>query len=227
MSRISNSPVNVYVIGFQTPDEHLRQSLDAFPDMRIHSSPAVLADQDSRWGSYRAKPHIGPGAAGCMLAHLDALSAVAAHEGSVPERPAMILESDARLTGYGEKWLPLVVADCENSNTNFIQLGSNRTVLTAPRHTRSRVEFVRTWLETQILTYGRPKLTQALTSISHAYLVKPSFARELLSINMGFQLPIDDWYRALALNPRNRMFRVRQDVFEQEKGPSLIESIGR
>jgi GR25 family glycosyltransferase involved in LPS biosynthesis len=218
--------VSIKVIDFIDSSSAFSNQLRTVIKGKIEQVPAVLAEDDSRWRERTSVSAIGMGAAGCLLAHLDALSSLAEESKNSTYDPiGLILESDAILTSYGRSYLPQVLAHIWESQINFVQLGSNRSSLTNRQSTIRHRSLDR--LETRLLTQIAPRFTQALTSVAHAYAIRASFAKDLLALGIGFQLPIDNWYRALALDPNRKMTRVRQDCFVTVGRPSQIDEHGR
>jgi len=219
--------LDVFVIDFFDSRERFREDLHLDISTRIHHVPAVLAAADARWDPESTSNDLGPGGAGCLLAHLDAMSMIAESGHSAEDRFALVLESDAVLTTFGRRWLPRLGQLRQTEGINFLQIGSSRTAMTRPSLRPFSMDFLAGAVETTALRTWRPLFTQALTSACHAYLIRPSFARKILQLGLGFQVPIDNWFRVLALDPRNKMLRTRQDLFVVSGRPSEIEGLGR
>jgi hypothetical protein len=226
MKSDTSTALLVLVIDFVDSSDHISRQLEGVVDCKVRQIPAVVSSNHPRWRCSQSRSAIGAGAGGCLLAHLDALTYLAAESPESGRDPVgLVLESDAELTSYGRRNLPRVLAYMDTVKLNFLQLGSNRTSFTntaVPGRHRALDR-----METGVLNHVPPLFTQALTSVAHAYAIRASFAQYILELDIGFQLPIDNWFRALALDPNHAMGRVRQDLFVTSGRPSQINVHGR
>jgi hypothetical protein len=195
-----------------------------FPQANIAVSEGVIVDGDPPSRPRDRSVAIGWGAMGCWLAHRRAWKLAA--KLAQADQYVAILEEDAAMTAYGRRWFPSVLKKSQRLNINFMQLGSNRhSDPTSPVH--GQLQRFRNAVEVTGLALTTPLYTQALTSVAHASLIRVEFAKWLAAAEPDFMMPVDNWLRALALDPRLHMLRTRQDLFAQRGGHSLIDKHGR
>jgi hypothetical protein len=217
------------VITFDAIEPELVSDLDR---LAVHSTqriPAVRATADPRWLTSTAQDDpfaIGLGAAGCLLAHVDAWSSIARSESEF----SLILESDARLTSYGLKYMNWIVPWMDETQANLVVLGTNRDLpsgrgalgtLGKVVHQAERI------IEESALNLRPPVFQQALRVGIWAYIVRRDFAAWLSQWNPDFKIPVDQWLHTLSRDPRHQMFRTRQALWTTGGRHSHIEEIGR
>jgi len=217
------------VITFDAIEPGLISDLSRLAAQPVVKSPAIHAAEDKRWTSSGAEedPYaVGLGAAGCLLAHLDAWTAIAASRNEY----VLILESDARLTPYGEKHMASIVPWMADSGANLTVLGTNRDLPSGrgPLGLLGK-SFHRTeeLVEEKLLALRPPLFQQALRVGIWAYLVRRDFAGWLSQWTPDFKIPVDQWLHALSRDPRHRMFRTRQALWTTGGRHSHIEQLGR
>jgi hypothetical protein len=223
-------PISVVVIAFDDPQPARHQFVADLPADLSHIQ-AIDAYQDQRWLQSKASDDefaIGRGAAGCLLAHLDAWTALSEHP--VRSQAGLVLESDAAITNFGIRWMGVARNWMLKRGANLLQVGSNRvqaggsglgSLFGTSAHVASQ------YLETKPLRRAKPMFHQAFHSGAHAYLVMPDYASWLATWNPDFKIPVDQWLHVLARDPRHRIFRSRQDLWTTVDRPSEIEALGR
>jgi GR25 family glycosyltransferase involved in LPS biosynthesis len=221
-------PTATYRISFAQPIDHTESAPAQQRAANETIIPAVIAAKDPRWlksNAARDSLTIGMGAAGCLLAHIDAWRAIA----EARDPYGIVLESDAVRSSYGGKWAHRITQWADKHGANLIQLGSNRDRaaighLSRVGEARYRIESV---IEQRFLLHTAPVLQQAFTAGAHAYLVSRTYAMWLAEWNPDFRIPVDQWLHVLARDARHRIFRTRQDLWVPSGRDSEIESFGR
>ena len=217
------------VITFDDIESALLRDLNGLGIDSIARSPAVHAAQDPRWQASAAAtdPYaIGLGAAGCLLAHLDAWTAIAASRHEF----GLILESDARLAPYGAKYMDTIAPWMAQTQANLVVLGTNRDLpsgrgpLGLLGRTFHRTEGL---VEEKLFALQPPIFQQALRVGIWAYIVRRDFAHWLSQWQPDFKIPVDQWLHTLSRDPRHRMFRTRQALWGTGGRHSHIEHFGR
>ena len=198
---------------------------------RVVGVRSVIAEEDDRW---LAAPQangslaIGKGAAGCLLAHLDAWKAIALSrdDGSY----SLVLESDALPTRFGFRHFHDVLHTARALEANVIQIGTNRSNSRGPGRGTPFGDLFRSLeqvVEVQCLDFMYPRFHQTFRSGTHAYLIRKEYASWLAQWTPDFLVPIDHWLQSLSRDARHKIFRVRQDLWTTTGRSSEIEMLGR
>lgn len=190
-----------------------------------HLGQPVIAENDPRW---RASRHtgsslIGPGAAGCWLAHYDTWKKVAdlSHFGGV----ALVLEADSQITRYGQKHLSEVVSRMVRQELDLVHVG--RGVIGGEEAGRDyRKRFV-SMPARRIADRFTPFLMEGFSWRTHAYLVSHKCAEELLNAGVHFEMPVDEWLIRAGNDMPVRARSVFQSLFLPDNSPSMVDQLGR
>jgi GR25 family glycosyltransferase involved in LPS biosynthesis len=173
---------------------------------------------------------IGPGAAGCFLAHVAAWKIIEQEKISA----ALILEDDAQITKYGEKFLHQITKDFLHNDFNIVHLGNDYKIGIRNPFTLAMRHGIRHMLknhfERLVLRFFRPKYSKNDFPFStHAYLVKNSMATALSSQLPNFLQPVDVFLNGMSQVKNNKIFRIRNQIFVQvhNKRSSLVNVAGR
>jgi len=221
-------PTATYRISFAQPIDHPASTPAQQRAANETIIPAVIAAKDPRWlksNAARESLTIGLGAAGCLLAHIDAWQTIA----TANDQYAIVLESDAQLTKYGRKWIKSVVSRAQEADMDLIQLGTNRDRDTfGSLSALGEIRYVaESFVELHLMQTMSPTFQQSFAAGCHAYLVSRNKAAWLAEWVPDFRIPIDQWLHVLARDPRHRIFRTRQDLWTTSGRPSEIEVLGR
>lgn len=192
----------------------------------------VRAGDTEEWDSLRSHEttKIGPGAAGCFLAHRNIWNMSWSASASIKSEPiALVLERDARLTTYGHRWLLRLVQAFRMSGVDILNLGSfGPDALWFNAHNVSSV--VSSWIN--VARYqGRkalgPVLLPTFGHRTHAYLIKRSYAERLARIPLDFQLPVDSWLLRESQSISTVGRHVAPRLFATHPMVSEVEARGR
>lgn len=192
--------------------------------------PPVDAAHELRWQNRtpRAGAEIGPGAAGCLLAHEKVWEMVAARE-PIEGELFLVLEDDAVLTVHGHNWLQRIAEKSARARLSLVHLG--RTKHRPPRFMGSdNRSFAAGFLESAYVSFP-PVLRPGFTWRTHAYLITSAMANHLLDQKFDFSMPIDQRLRELFTFPNTmkavRVATAHQPLFLQANRESLVEKRGR
>lgn len=190
----------------------------------------VEAAGEPRWQNRAAfaGAEIGIGAAGCLLAHEKVWKTIAAEKLTASEL-FLVLEDDAVLTGFGQKWFARVLEKVTRARLDLVHLGRTKTSNLeifgdgpkrgAPRFLGS----VPLWLP--------PAFVRGFTWRTHAYLVSSNMADYLLEKEFDFGKPIDQHLKELfPIFSRVGPYAVatcNEPLFLQADRESLVEEMGR
>lgn len=196
--------------------------------------PFVFAEKSIEWINWIDRKNstfggIGSGAAGCLLAHRQAwLKLIHSHYDY-----ALVLESDAKITKFGEKYLDYVLKTYENSIYSIMHLGNHITfsqvfsfdnlLNLSPRGITKEI-----W-ERVYLRYKPPKFANNQFPFStHAYLIKKQAAEFLSNFEINFMAAIDVTLNSYSQTTRNNISRCRTPLFTQNvEQLSLTRMLGR
>lgn len=224
--------LDVLVISFQPIDSGLHGQLVTLgvPDNRVTHIPAVDVSEDPRWTASPKRGRIGPGAAGCLLAHRDAWSTWLSLDGR--SDMALVLEDDASITDYGRRWTTTCIEDFSSEGLELLQLGvvPQAGVLKAltTKSAANVFSVVNSSLEqSNLMNKRRPQYSRLCGWGTHAYLISASCADMLLTWDFGFLMPIDSWFRALSYVPARKFARTRQMLWSANGRASMIDQMGR
>ena len=198
---------------------------------------------------------VGPGTAGCTLAHIHAQKLIEDHwknpstlsenqvktgksrsEFQVIENAGFIFESDAVITDYGRKHFVEIPTLIAGNEFKMIQLGGLKS--TSGRKGQ-KIRFVESAREFYLSNLVRD-LGEDLMQISdrdlivakgwiggtHAYYVHVDAISVLKNNQTGFLNAIDDYFKTVSWNT-SWVGRTKQNLFIQSGTPSLIKKIGR
>lgn len=215
--------------------------------------PARAADNDLYQEMQRSYPNfiVGPGTAGCSLAHSQAHNIIKDHienqgietvtgmksfDGALFMGGGLVFESDAKLSSYGRSHFFQFLDDINKSSFKLMQLGCLKS--TSGREGQKinwgnsiRNAFLSNVLhdfEEDLLEKFniKPKIVPGWIGGSHAYFINLD-AIEILAMNkIGFFNAIDDYFRVISWNT-SWVGRSRQNFFVQAETKSLIEDLGR
>ncbi|CAN2246607.1 hypothetical protein MCEMKE45_01384 [Candidatus Planktophila vernalis] len=185
---------------------------------------------------------LGPGSAGCTLAHAQARLIIKNHyEGEPGNKNQMhgyVFEGDAKVTKYGhDKFLEFEkLFGAGIHNFQIIQLGglkstSGRQGQKIPWTSSLRNYFLSNImhdLKEDILQYFKSslKVVPGWIGGTHAYYIKLEAILLFEQQPQGFLAGIDDYYKSISLSV-NWVGRCRQNLFIQSDLASLIDSSGR
>jgi hypothetical protein len=199
---------------------------------------------------------VGPGTAGCSLAHIQAQQLIEGHWKNPPtlnenqvrmgryfgselqalENGGFIFESDAVITNYGRKHFIEIPSLVARNDFKMIQLGGLKS--TSGRKGQ-RIRFLESAREFYLSNLVRD-LREDLLQVSdrdlivvkgwiggtHAYYVHSDAIAVLKNNQTGFLNAIDDYFKTVSWNT-SWVGRTRQNLFIQSGTPSLIKEIGR
>jgi GR25 family glycosyltransferase involved in LPS biosynthesis len=198
-------------------------------DFRV---PFVRASEESEWNDWKKREHpaftgVGVGAAGCTLAHRKAWAAFLESGLEI----ALIIESDAKLTRYGLKYLKKAISTFIESDLNLLHLGSHEKLgFTLRNFMQASLRGLAKGIYENWLLFGiRPKIARSQFPFStHAYLLKYNSAKELNSLALNLLVPIDVLLNAVAQVPENKIGRVRTPIIVQDQSQtSQTRLLGR
>ena len=172
---------------------------------------------------------VGKGAAGCWLAHKQAWAFANASE----FENILILEDDARITKYGERYLQQTVELFMNSDLTMLHLGDHeRAIFLQPirmlfaGNMRLVVKHI---LERVVFYPHKPRIALARFPYSaHAYLLKRAVLPILIKDAPQLIFPVDVFLNAISQVQKNRAGSVRTPLIIQGRDrESLIDKLGR
>lgn len=190
----------------------------------------VEAAGEPRWQNRAAiaGAEIGIGAAGALLAHEKVWETIAAEKLTAGEL-FLVLEDDAVLTGFGQKWFARVLEKATRARLDLVHLGRTKTSnldIFGDGPKRGAPQFfgsVPLWLP--------PVLIRGFTWRLHAYLISSDMAHYLLEKEFDFGKPIDQHLRELCpVFSKGGPYAVatcNQALFLQSDRESLVDERGR
>lgn len=202
--------------------------------LTIIKSDFVVASDDTKWISWKSHSGsrnmgIGPGAAGCWIAHHNAWTLGMNSEFET----VLFLEDDAKLTKYGIRHFRFVIDKFQNSDLNMLHLGDHeptilRQPLTLLKKADLRIVFKQI-VERIILLFFKPRWGKNRFPFSaHAYLVKRTFLPIIAKDAPMFLFPVDVYLNSISQVKRNAVACVKTPLFLQGASrPSLIDEFGR
>jgi GR25 family glycosyltransferase involved in LPS biosynthesis len=222
-------PIHAIVIREPTSTHPLEVEASSSLHFQIERVSSVDASVDLRWterSNTSNSLEIGLGAAGCLLAHRDAWRKIAKHD---EDDYFVVLESDAVLTTFGRKNISRILEQSANQGANLVQLATGRghKATRAEQTLGLRLARSKDFVETRLLPLGKPRLVQAYGMGTIAYALRPEYARWLTQQDLGFGLPVDNWFRVWSLDARHAIYRCRQDCWRESGRASSIENSGR
>lgn len=190
----------------------------------------VAAEHEPRWQN-RAKntgSEIGIGAAGCLLAHEKVWEMIATAN-PVSEGLFLVVEDDAVLTRFGQRWFPRVVEKSKRAQFDLVHLG--RTKISAPNLFGGASRRGNRRLSEPVSRRLPPLFIRGFTWRTHAYLISSNMARYLLEQEFDFGKPVDQRLKELfGVATKIRRWKVHtctQPLFLQADRESLVNRRGR
>ncbi len=227
--------IAIIILGRES-DDHRLDFLTSLTNIdKIIDVPFVDSSMNLNWTKWQDDNGnfpvgIGPGAAGCYLAHLAAWEIITSENLSA----ALILEDDALITKYGERYLGQVILDFSKNDFNVVHLGNDYKVGIRNPITLAMRHGIRHMLkaiyELVFLRFRPPAYFRNDFPFStHAYLINKSMAKALSSETPSFLLPVDVFLNGISQVKRNKVFRIRSQVFVQmhTNRTSLVTNGGR
>ena len=196
--------------------------------------PFITSGKEGEWRRWESEGNkalsgIGEGAAGCLIAHRRAWEFLQ----STNFEYALILESDAKLTRHGNKYLGNFLAKLSSLNFNLIHLGTHEKNKLIPNWKNifswSVKNIIQEIYERICLNYSVPVLaTRKFPFSTHAYVITHKAACELLELTPDFHIPIDVMLNAYSQVKANRIATVRKPlVVQDEASESATKKFGR
>lgn len=189
----------------------------------------VEAEREPRWRN-RAEntgSEVGIGAAGCLLAHEKVWDMIGATNPTSGEL-FLVVEDDAVLTRFGQKWLARVVKKSMRAQLDLVHLGRTKKgprnlFGDAPRGDDSRLAASYPWLP--------PLYLRGFAWRTHAYLISSNMAHSLLEEELDFGKPVDQHLKDLfGLASKMKPWKVAtcsRALFLQADCESLVDKRGR
>jgi hypothetical protein len=185
---------------------------------------------------------LGPGSAGCTLAHAQAQLIIKNHYedklGLNDQMYGYIFENDVKVTKYGrDNFIEFdKLFGAGNHNFQIIQMGGLKTTTgregqKTPWKSSLRNYFLSNImhdLKEDFLEYFKTslKVVPGWIGGTHAYYIKVEATRLFEQQPPGFLAGIDDYYKSISLN-LDWVGRTRQNLFIQSDLASLTDSLGR
>ena len=199
---------------------------------------------------------VGPGTAGCTLAHIQAQKLIEDHwknpstlsenqvkagrysrsEVHALENGGLIFESDAVITDYGRKHFAEIPSLVARNNFKMIQLGGLKSTSGRKGQKIRFIESAREFYLSNLVRDLREDLLQmsdrdlivakGWIGGTHAYYLHIDAIAVLKNNQTGFLNAIDDYFKTISWNT-NWVGRTKQNLFIQSGTPSLIKEIGR
>lgn len=196
--------------------------------------PFILAETNEEWLSWEKRKEkifsgIGAGAAGCLIGHHLAWKQLSESDCN----SAIILESDAILTRYGQQNLKSVTEKFNTLDWNILHLGTHIKIANvfsiknflsiSPR------VFAKEIWERIYLKSKSPRFAEMQFPFStHGYLIKKEAAAFLLNQKMSFIAPVDVILNSYSHVRGNRILRCRTPlIIQNSELPSQINRFGR
>ena len=208
---------------------------DALPSrIEVVEIPFTYADTNTSWLNWKSSEQrafggIGAGAAGCLIGHRSAWERLTQSKFEM----ALILESDAELTKYGQQNLSTVIEAFDSFHWNILHLGTHvkiGTVFSLKNflNLSPRIIAKELW-ERIFLKLTIPKFAGSQFPFStHAYLIKRDAAVFLLEQEISFIAPIDVVLNSYSQVERNKIFRCRTPLIIQRTDiTSQTKRLGR
>jgi len=196
--------------------------------------PFTYADDHEEWQHWKSsEPQafggIGAGAAGCLLGHRDAWEKFSRSGFEM----AIILESDARLTNYGKRYLGSLISNVQTFHWNILHLGTHETMANvfSARNFISlslRIVAKQLWERIYLKTKSPEFAEMHFPFSTHAYLIRKEAAAYLSRQEINFMAPIDVTLNSYSQVKANRILRCRTPlVIQRTDHPSQTKRLGR
>lgn len=232
-NKVSESAI--IIIGRNSSDTRLDEISYISKIDRVIEVPFIDAAKNPVWTNWKQtlgdiSIGIGPGAAGCFLAHVAAWKIIEQEKIS----SALILEDDAQITKHGERFLHQITKDFVERDFNIVHLGNDyktsirNPITLAMRHGIRHM--LKDYYERLCLRFFAPRYSrQDFPFSTHAYLIKNNMATMLSSHSPNFFQPVDVFLNGISQVKSNKVFRIRNQVFVQihSKRSSLVNIAGR
>lgn len=194
---------------------------------------------------------VGPGTAGCSIAHLNAQSIIQNHFIAPPPGRAdtasgikpksvnsggFVFETDAIFTNYGRDYFLKFVSALNTCEFKMIQLGGLKSTSGRKGQKVNVTSSLRNYFlsnsvhdlyeDSMEFFMVELKIVKGWIGGSHAYWIHTDAIKILHQNQPGFLNSLDDYYRTISWNT-GWIGRTRQNLFIQSDTPSLIKKIGR
>jgi len=251
----SSLPI-VFIGDFEKSQDFFKSVFLSNEDFKFYNVPPVRAIENE---SYRelisdySNLIVGPGTAGCSLAHLQAQKIIHDHikdqninldlresynsrSGGLPIYGGLVFESDAKLSDYGNAHFLNFIRSLGECSFKLIQLGGLKSTSGREGQKINWKNSMRNFFMSNIvhdlkedlfekLNFA-PKVVSGWIGGSHAYYIHSDAIEVLAKNHVGFINAIDDYFRVISWNT-SWVGRTRQNLFIQSETTSLINELGR